>query len=127
MFCTLNRELGAGLAQHLPPVVAVLQRVLGDTQLEPELRARVMILLKDMCSNAALAPALRSVDRDLFTHAALPGCQWRHGRVSAVLRKAAVAAVESALVNGCVSQETALEALLLHLPTWISCMDDDEP
>jgi hypothetical protein len=44
-----------------------------------------------------------------------------------VLRKAAVAAVESALVNGCVSNETALEALLQHLPTWITCMDDDEP
>ena len=127
MFCTLNRELGAGLAAHLPPVVHVLQRILSDTALEPELRARVMILLKDMCSNPALAEALRSVDRELFANAALPGCQWRHGRVSAVLRKAAVAAVESALVNGCVSHETALEALLQHLPTWISVMDDDEP
>jgi hypothetical protein len=44
-----------------------------------------------------------------------------------VLRKAAVAAVESALVNGCVSHEIALEALLQHLPTWITVMDDDEP
>ena len=127
MFCTLNRELGAGLAAHLPPVVSVLQRVLSDASLEPELRARVMILLKDMCSNPALAASLRTVDRELFSNAALPGCQWRHGRVSAVLRKAAVAAVESALVNGCVSNETALEALLQHLPTWITCMDDDEP
>jgi hypothetical protein len=127
MFCTLNRELGAGLAAHLPPVVHVLRRILSDTALEPELRARVMILLKDMCSNPALAESLRSVDRELFANAALPGCQWRHGRVSAVLRKAAVAAVESALVNGCVSHETALEALLQHLPTWISVMDDDEP
>ncbi|KAL7691346.1 putative armadillo-like helical protein [Plasmopara halstedii] len=125
LFDSLCRRGGAACREYMARIVPVFLAHLEPDQ-DADVRLAFLALLETMLGTDSIIQAFKPYSVPLLKQAIISNIVWRGGRVSATIRKVAVASAYTLLRQGIADQSCLFETAPEMLPVLKSSLDDGD-
>ncbi|CAI5745306.1 unnamed protein product [Peronospora destructor] len=125
LFDSLCRRGGVACGKNLDQIIPVILVHLEPSQ-DADIRLAFLALLETMLGMDTITQVLRIFSVALLQKAIIPNIVWRGGRMTAIIRKAAVACAYTCLSQGIADQSCLFETAPQMLPVLKASINDSD-